>query len=121
MFTTHTVACCSQASGRSVSVRASNREALTDGGNDFPSQKIRWRSGVMGQGGGLSMPIIHSTLLPICKKVRLTTSSWYDAAHPSCDSPKTSRRLALGASNACLVGENPTSSVPGIVEGLYMA
>ena len=30
----------------------------------------------------------------------------------SCDSPNTSRRFVLGASNVCLVGENPTCSVP---------
>ena len=29
-----------------------------------------------------------------------------------CESPNTSRRFALGASNVCLVGENPTCSVP---------
>ena len=34
-----------------------------------------------------------------------------DAAHSSCDSPDTSRRFALFASNVCLVGENPTCSV----------
>ena len=38
--------------------------------------------------------------------------------HPSCDSPKAFRRFALGGSSAlvgssaCLVGENPTCSVP---------
>ena len=32
---------------------------------------------------------------------------------PLCDSPNTLRRLAkLGASDVCLVGENPTCSVP---------
>ena len=36
-------------------------------------------------------------------EVRLTRASWKDAAHPPCDSPSTSRRFALGASNACLV------------------
>ena len=38
----------------------------------------------------------------------LTNDSWKDAVHPSCDSPNTSRRFALGASNVCLVVENPT-------------
>ena len=33
-------------------------------------------------------------------------------SHPSCDSSNTSRRLALVASNVCLLGENPTCSVP---------
>ena len=33
--------------------------------------------------------------------------------HPSCDSQNTSRRFAVGASNACRVGENPTYTVPG--------
>ena len=37
-----------------------------------------------------------------------------DAAHPSCDSPNTSRRFALGASNVCLVVENPTCPVPAL-------
>ena len=45
-------------------------------------------------------------------EVRLTSGSWKDSVHPSCDSPNTSRRFALGASNVCLVGENPTCSVP---------
>ena len=31
---------------------------------------------------------------------------------PSCDSPNTSWRFALGARDACLVGENPTCSDP---------
>ena len=30
---------------------------------------------------------IHSTLSSTCKKVRLTSGSQQDAAHPSCDSP----------------------------------
>ena len=38
--------------------------------------------------------------------------SWKDAVHPSCDSPNTSRRFALGASNVCLVDKKPTCSVP---------
>ena len=45
-------------------------------------------------------------------EVRYTSGSCNDAVHPSCDSPNISRRLALGASNACLVSENPTCSVP---------
>ena len=37
------------------------------------------------------------------------------AVHPSCDSPNTSRRFALGAtSNACLVGENTKCSVAAL-------
>ena len=40
------------------------------------------------------------------------------SSHPSCDSPNTSRRFALGASNVCLVGENPTFSVPVLYEGV---
>ena len=39
-------------------------------------------------------------------------SYWKDGVHPSCDSSNTSRRFALGASNVCLLGENPTCSVP---------
>ena len=42
----------------------------------------------------------------------LTSGSWKGAVHPSCDSPNNSRSFALGASNACLAGENPTCSVP---------
>ena len=45
---------------------------------------------------------------------RLTSGSWYDAARFSCDSPNTSRRSALGASNVCLVGENQRGSVPAL-------
>ena len=59
-------------------------------------------------------PSSQSTLSSICKKVRLTSGSQWDAAHPSCDSPNTSRRFALGASNVCLVGENLTCSVPAL-------
>ena len=33
--------------------------------------------------------------------VGTVSGSWKDAVHPSCDSPNTSRRLALGASNVC--------------------
>ena len=43
----------------------------------------------------------HSTLSSICKQVRLTSGSKQDAAHPSCDSPNTSRfasRLVLAMS-----------------------
>ena len=47
-------------------------------------------------------------------EVRLTSGSWKNAVHPSFDSPNTSRRFALGASNVSLVGENPTCSVPAI-------
>ena len=35
-------------------------------------------------------------------------------AHPSCNSPNTSRRVALGARDVCLVGENPTRSVRAV-------
>ena len=34
---------------------------------------------------------------------------------PPCDSPNTSRRFALGASNACLVGQKPDELRPGII------
>ena len=53
-----------------------------------------------------------STLPPASAGVRLTSGSWMDAVQLSLDSPKTSRRFALGARNVCLVGENPTCSVP---------
>ena len=56
--------------------------------------------------------------------VRLMSGSWTDdAVHSSCDSPSTSRRFALGASNVCLVGEKPTCSVPALLwgcEGLWL-
>ena len=56
---------------------------------------------------------IHSTLSSICKKVRLTSGFSRMQLSRSFDLPSTSRRFAkLGASNACLVGENPTCSVP---------
>ena len=44
-----------------------------------------------------------------------------DASHPSCDSPNTSRRFELGARDVCLVGENPTFSVPALwgCEGIW--
>ena len=41
----------------------------------------------------------------------LQSGSWKDAVNPSCDSPDTSRRFALGSGNVGLVGENPTCSV----------
>ena len=48
----------------------------------------------------------HSTLSSICQKVctrfrnsSLTSGPWQDAAYPSCDSPNTIRRSALGANN----------------------
>ena len=39
---------------------------------------------------------------------------------PSCDSPNTSQRFALGEGDVCLVGQNPTCSVPALqgCEGL---
>ena len=57
---------------------------------------------------------IHWTLSSICKNIRLTSGSHSDTAHPPCDSPNSSRPFALGASNVCLVGENPTCSVPAL-------
>ena len=61
----------------------------------------------------------HSKLSSMCKKVRAMVLfclkclfyEW-DAARPSCDSPSTSQPLALGARDVCLVGVNPTCSVP---------
>lgn len=50
---------------------------------------------------------IHSTLSPVRKQARLTGFLAAYAVHSSCDSPNTPRRLALGASEVCLVGENP--------------
>ena len=47
-------------------------------------------------------------------EVRLTSDSWKDTVHPSCDSPNPSRRFTLGARDVCLVGENPTCSVPAL-------
>ena len=51
---------------------------------------------------------------PSPRQVRLKSGSSWDAAHPSCDSPNTSGRFALGASNVCMVGENPRVLRPGI-------
>ena len=46
----------------------------------------------------------------------------WDEAHPSRNSPNTSRRFALGVSNGSLIGQNPTTcSVPALqgCEGLW--
>ena len=45
-------------------------------------------------------PWMHRSALTLCPLVETS------------DSPKTSRRFALGAKNSCLVGEYPTWSVP---------
>ena len=45
-------------------------------------------------------------------EVRLTSGSWKDAVHYSCESLNTSRLFVLGASNICLVGENLACFVP---------
>ena len=55
---------------------------------------------------------IHWALSSICKKVHL--EAVFSRMHASCDSPNISRQLALGASNAYLIGENPTWSVPAL-------
>ena len=49
---------------------------------------------------------------PYLYKPLLSKISWKDAVHPSCDALNNSRPFALGASNVCLVGENPTYFVP---------
>ena len=54
--------------------------------------------------------VIHMQESPPHKRFLLSS----DAAHPSCDSPNTSRRVALGASNVCLVDEISTCSVPAL-------
>ena len=43
---------------------------------------------------------IHWMPSSIRKKARFTSGCSHDAAHSSCDSPSSSRRFALGASNA---------------------
>ena len=53
--------------------------------------------------------VIHMQESPAPKRSFVGCSS-----RPSCDSPNTSRRLALGASDVCLVSENPTCSVPAL-------
>ena len=66
---------------------------------------------------------LNSVKLVIHVQVRLTSGSQKDAsAHPSCDSPNTSRfasRLAQ-AINVCLVRKNPMCCVPALwgYEGL---
>ena len=55
-----------------------------------------------------------SSLINSLKRCALVLSRIQLTAHPSCDSPNTSRRFALGASDVCLVGENPTCSVPAL-------
>ena len=53
---------------------------------------------------------------PLSATVRLTSGSWKDAVHSSCDSPNTSRRFTLGASNAYVPGwRKPDVLRPGIV------
>ena len=54
------------------------------------------------------------------KLTRLPYGSRKGAARPSCDPSNTSRHFALGAHDACLVGGNPTCSVPALwgCEGL---
>ena len=46
--------------------------------------------------------VLFLPFAPPRAKVRVTTGSWKDAGHPSCDLLNTSRRFALGASNVCL-------------------
>ena len=51
----------------------------------------------------------------VCAPVSMPPLPAGAAAHPSCDSPNTSRRFALDGSNVgnvCLVGENLTCFVP---------
>ena len=60
-----------------------------------------------------------SSLINSLKRCALVLSRIQLTAHPSCDSPNTSRRFALGASDVCLVGENPTCSVPAFWSHAY--
>ena len=68
---------------------------------------------------GVAIAELHELIEAVIRMhVRLTSGSWKDAVHPSCDSPNTSQRFALGASNVCLVAENPTCSVPVLCVGM---
>ena len=67
---------------------------------------------------------IHSTLSFVCTKIRLERAyciKMVGCSPPSMRLTNTSRRFALGASDVCLVGENPTCSVPALqgCEGLW--
>ena len=57
---------------------------------------------------------INWALLPTCNKSPPQQPFFEGCSSPSCDSPNTSRRFELGASNVCLVGENPACSVPAL-------
>ena len=47
-------------------------------------------------------------------EARPASGSLWHAVHPSFDSPNTSRRFALGASDVCLARESPTCSVSAL-------
>ena len=47
--------------------------------------------------------VIHEQEIgPRCRSPSYESGSWKDAVHSSCDSPNTSQRFAVGASNVCL-------------------
>ena len=70
-----------------------------------------WSDRTRKQRGSLALPSISKKIGTRCR------SPSYKRFLERCSSPfmrlvETSRRLALGASNVCLVDENPTCSVP---------
>ena len=75
-----------------------------------PIRQLHSNPIVVSRSGHTGNKAIHSTLPSIYRKVRLTSGSLWDAAHPSHDSPNISRRFALRATDVCLFGENPTCS-----------
>ena len=89
-----------------LSIINTSYQKLPFGSGDYPESCLWKRS-------HRKAASIHSTLPSKCKKVRPTSSSKYtDAAHPSCDSPNTSRFAShwvlVMNSDAHLADENPT-------------
>ena len=71
-----------------------------------------WSGHTKKQTNSLALSSVSKKVGTRCRSLTLTSGSWKDAIQPSCDSPNTSRRFALGACNVGLVGENRTCSVP---------
>ena len=72
-------------------------------------------AGVDGRSTAAMHDINYLTLSSKSRKIRLQ-NGWCLVGYssPSHESPNTLRRFALGASNVCLVGENPTCSTPAL-------
>ena len=70
-----------------------------------------WSGHTKKQSNSSALSSISEKVGTRCRSL-LSGGSWKNAVYPSCDSPNNLRRFALGASNVCLIGENPTCSVP---------